>query len=73
MSSLYEVGQKVTCTVIRRDSTLSWEGKIYKKSDTGDDGEVWEYWVTNAPSLVAGIPLLVWENEITLENSDRES
>jgi len=40
-----------------------WEGKVYRRNDTG---EGLEYWVTNAPQGAITVPCLAWESEMTL-------
>jgi hypothetical protein len=42
----------------------TWTGKIYRRALPFELLEA-EYWVTGAPEIVRGIPILAWESEIT--------
>lgn len=63
MEPKFKVGDKVHC--FRMDSDSMWGfnfyGEVLSVSDTGDG---YEYNVSNAPFLIFGFPILIWEHEM---------
>ncbi|MCR4284414.1 MAG: hypothetical protein NUV97_00005, partial [archaeon] len=68
--SKFKLGDKVRCF---RENDFNFTGIVTKIADAGSDTPEWEYTVTNAPEIVAGFPILIWENEITLQNKGETS
>ncbi len=67
----YRVGQMVHC--FSRENKLQmgfdFEGDIQSVNNTGDGIE---YRVRNAPDIIPGIPLLIWEHEIVGLTRDKK-
>jgi hypothetical protein len=60
----FKVGDCVHCFRAPSPSAIAFDfkGMVYMSADAGDE---YEYWVTNAPMLFPGQPLLIWESEMT--------
>lgn len=54
----FEIGQLVTVQYRMANFT----GIIYKRALVDD---AYQYWVTNAPEIVPGVPVRLWEDELT--------
>lgn len=57
-SPKFEIGQLVAV----QHHMANFTGIIYKRVLVDD---MYEYWVTNAPEIMPGFPLLLWEDELT--------
>jgi hypothetical protein len=62
----YKIGDKVRCF---REESKHWcgfdfAGRVLASKDTGDRDI--EYRVSHAPEILPGMPLLVWESEMSV-------
>ena len=61
----FELGQTVH---VNHNLGPSWTGEVLSHASTDGTSEGNEYVVSNGPELLPGIPLYLWEHELSLKD-----